>query len=66
MSARVVRWAVPPAAIVLALATGLAPAGAGTATGWRITQVLSGSSTDLREMATSGPDNAVKIGRAHV
>jgi hypothetical protein len=62
MSARVVRWAVPPAVVVLALAAGLAPAGAGTATGWRITQVLSGSSTDLHNMAASGPDNAVTAG----
>ena len=62
MSARIVRWAVVPVAASLVLAAGLVPAGAGTASGWQISEVLSGPTTLLQSMATSGPGNAVAAG----
>src|SRR5215467_13765539 len=61
MSARIVRWATVPAAS-LVLAAGLVPAGAGTVSGWRISEVLSDPSASLQSMATSGPGNAVTAG----
>ena len=62
MSARIVRWAAVPVAASLVLAVGLASAGAGTGPGWQISEVLSGPSTLLQGMATSGPGNAVAAG----
>jgi hypothetical protein len=62
MPARIVRWAAVPVAASLVLAAGLAPAGAGTGSGWQISEVLSGPSTLLQGMATSGPGNAVAAG----
>jgi hypothetical protein len=56
------RWALPPASVLLALAAGLVPAGAGTVSGWQVAEVLSGPSTGLQGLATSGPDNAVAAG----
>jgi hypothetical protein len=61
--ARIMRWILPPAAVLLApAAAGLMPAWAGTASSWQITEVLGGPSTMLQGMATSGPDNAVTAG----
>jgi hypothetical protein len=62
MPARIVRWAAVPVAASLVLAGGLVPAGAGTVSGWRISAVLSGPSTLLQSVATSGPGNAVSAG----
>src|SRR5215469_9629424 len=62
MSARIVRWAAVPVVASLVLAAGLVPAGAGTASGWQISEVLSGPTTFLQSMATSGPGNAVAAG----
>ncbi len=62
MSARLMRWALPPVATSLALAAGLTPAAAGTGPGWHITEVLSGPSTGLQSLATSAPGNAVAAG----
>ena len=62
MSARIMRWAMLPVAASLVLAAGLVPAGAGTVSGWRISEVLSDPSASLQSMATSGPGNAVTAG----
>ena len=62
MPARIVRWAAVPVAASLVLAAGLAPAGAGTASGWQISEVLSGPNTLVQGIATSGPGNAVAAG----
>src|SRR5215469_426454 len=62
MSARIMRWVLVPVTASLVLAAGLVPAGAGTVSGWRISEVLSGPSTLLQSMGTSGPGNAVAAG----
>src|SRR5215471_9651616 len=62
MSARIMRWAMLPVAALLVLPAGLVPAGAGTVSGWRISEVLSDPSASFQSMATSGPGNAVTAG----
>jgi hypothetical protein len=62
MPACIVRWAAVPVAASLVLVAGLVPAAAGTGSGWQISEVLSGPTTLLQSMATSGPGNAVAAG----
>jgi hypothetical protein len=53
--------ALPPAAALLTLTAGLAPAHAASAPSWRISEVITGT-TDLQALATSGPSNAIAAG----